>query len=548
MRPGVPSLRALGGALDEDSRRFLFGYAIALPALLIPLATTPIVPGLDFPFHLAIADMLGKASDPSSPYASFYAPRHWPPLPSLPWLLLAWLGHWLGPIAALKGLLALAIGGVPLSVAALARAFRVSVTPALLAGPLGYGLALHYGFFGYTLSLPIFFALMAALVRVVRPDGTAPRPGALVLVSALATLSFFLHLESYALAMGLSALLLLASRKPLAQTVAVAAALCPSAALFLLWQRTSAAAGAPPSLWGALQDLLATRRAEMGDLTVWRELVRQLDGLRVHLLRGFKDGHNLVASTLLVATMLAFALASRAKGLKAPADAPLSRLRVLAVVGALFAYLILPHHWDAHEAMSLSPRLAPIVVGLAIAVLPIAPSWTPTSGLGRGLARAAATLPLLLTVTYAAVVARHYKSYAVEVGDFLHVMSRIPPGGRLVGLVGSDASRVMNIESLPRSLPSLYVALRPHDKSMVALRYCGMRHVPCSLGQNAVPAPNPWMPEAVDVARAFDFFDYAIVRAGPSLGAPYGAIEARAELLAAKGEWVGYRLRRPSAP
>src|SRR5688572_21502627 len=94
------------GRLDADGRAFLGGYGILLPLFLAPLWVTPVLPFLDAPFHLAMADMLAKGSDAASPYAGFYAPRYWPPPPALPWMALALLGKIVPATTALRLLVA----------------------------------------------------------------------------------------------------------------------------------------------------------------------------------------------------------------------------------------------------------------------------------------------------------------------------------------------------------------------------------------------------------------------------------------------------------
>jgi hypothetical protein len=47
--------------LDGDARAFGLGYLLLLPLYLAPLFVARYLPGLDLPFHLSMADMLGKA-------------------------------------------------------------------------------------------------------------------------------------------------------------------------------------------------------------------------------------------------------------------------------------------------------------------------------------------------------------------------------------------------------------------------------------------------------------------------------------------------------
>ncbi|MFO0677997.1 MAG: hypothetical protein U0169_15785 [Polyangiaceae bacterium] len=441
--------------LDPDVRWFLVGYAVVVPALLFPLFATPVLPGLDLPFHLAIADMLEKSGATDSPYAEFYTPRLGPSVPALPWLLLALLGKGLGPLVALKLLVGLSIAALPLSVAALARAWGTAATPALLAAPLGYHLGLHYGFFGYTLSLPVVFAVLAIAAHAgVGANAEPRRPWTALLLACASLLLFGLHLESYALAGTAVVVMTVVARGSFRTKAITLGAFVPSAALFLLWHAGPTAHGAGAasrSVLTSLADLMATRRAEQADLPLWRDLVAHVLGLRVHLLRGFRDGSDLAASTWIVATWAALALASRHRELRANPDHPYAKARRATLAVVVLAYLVLPHHWDAYEVMSLSPRLAPVVVAAAIAALPVRSDWFLAEGTPRLLARSVLVAPVFVGTGYAAALSREYARYGTEVADALSVLSRVPPGGRLVGLVSDGESRVMNVESLARS-------------------------------------------------------------------------------------------------
>ena len=69
----VDRLKAHLAESSSDARVFAVGYLLLLPLYLAPLyVTAPLFPGLDFPFHLAMGDMLAKTGRPDSPYTSFY--------------------------------------------------------------------------------------------------------------------------------------------------------------------------------------------------------------------------------------------------------------------------------------------------------------------------------------------------------------------------------------------------------------------------------------------------------------------------------------------
>ena len=79
-------------------------------------------------------------------------------------------------LAAHKAIVAAYVAALPLAAASLLAACRRSRVPALLAFPLAYNLALHYGFISFALSLPLLLVLLAQVVRLLTaPDGIARR-------------------------------------------------------------------------------------------------------------------------------------------------------------------------------------------------------------------------------------------------------------------------------------------------------------------------------------------------------------------------------------
>jgi hypothetical protein len=147
-----------------------------------------------------------------------------------------------------------------------------------------------------------------------------------------------------------------------------------------------------------------------------------------------------------------------------------------------------------------------------------------------------------VSLAFAGVVVRNYQAYAREIADFQKVLAHVPEGKRVVGLVFDAESKVMDVDSIFRGVPSLYVALNPAPSSMVALRYCGMRHFPCSpvSAIDAVPAPDPWVPGRFDAKAGFAFFDYILARGrAPKEILP----RKRIRKIAAQGAWTAFETR-----
>lgn len=534
--------------LDADRRVFLTGYALLLPLFLVPLWLTPVLPFLDAPFHLAIADMLGKGAGSASPYAGLYEPRFWPPPPALPWLALALLGKIVGSMAALRLLVALYVAALPLAVGALARRLGGAAMPALLAFPLAYNMALHHGFLGYAFSLPILFATLAAAAGYLGSHRRSARAHVreAVIVAALGCGLFTCHLETYAIGVVMTVAMAATARVPMRQRARSLAALLPSVALATAWTAGTpylrGAAGGR-SLAGVFTAMMGVRRAELGARSVLADLSSRFEGLPHHLLRGFRDGADRFASLAIIFLVVAIAVSLWRPTLRAPPGHALARCRLVLPAIALTGYLALPHHLDEYEAMSVAPRLAPLLVLACIAALPL--SREPLFGSPARVVRGLSFAVTALGCAYAGVLGREYRAFARETADFESVVRQVPAGGRVVGLVFDGESRVMNVDSVLRGLPSLYVALRPDPRSMVALRYCGMRHVPCAPlpRASAVPAPDPWAPETFQARAGLDFFDYVLVRRGPTEERLFGGEPV--DVLARSGTWAAYARRVP---
>jgi hypothetical protein len=181
--------------LDGDARAFGLGYLLLLPLYLAPLFVARYLPGLDLPFHLSMADMLGKAGDASSPYAPYYLSDLSVAPYAAHYLALRVLSVVMPLMAAHKLIVALYVTALPLGAAWLLDACGRSRVPALLAFPRAYNLTLHYGFISFALSLPVLLFMLAALVRFLVDDHM--RPGLGVATGLLAVLLFLCHLQNF---------------------------------------------------------------------------------------------------------------------------------------------------------------------------------------------------------------------------------------------------------------------------------------------------------------------------------------------------------------
>jgi hypothetical protein len=539
--------------IDPDARAFGLGYIVLLPLFLAPLFVTRFLPGLDLPFHLAMADMLGKSGLATDPYRDLYVGKVGLEPYAAHFIALRLLGHFWPLMTAHKIIVGLYVTTLPLALAALLGAARRSRLPALLALPLAYNLTLHYGFITFALSLPVLLILLAALARFLLAEEVRP---SWAIATALAAAALFLcHLQNFLFGLCAAGALLLFSGVPWRRRWLGGATLIPAVGLLLRWHfsRSFEVGGEErKTLTFAWQSLRSERLGDMHGHSIVRDFALRFRDLAYHLLRGFVDEIDVVASCALLIILGTFvllgilALFNRPDDADMPSHVPAPRLRIAGVIifgGALVAYLGLPHHLRVYELMTFYPRFSVLLVLMGTLLVPGA--LLRFQGLSRVLLL---VLPVMFGVLYGRQLIRHYQWYDTEVADFDAVLSRTPPGGRALGLVFDRSSRVMRIESAMVGMPNLYAALRPSPTAMVPIFYCGMRHMPCRRTEKGrlLPDPGPWGPNSLSPATAIDYFDYFFVRLPPARPI-FGADIARLELLAQEGSWLVYR-RKPVAP
>jgi hypothetical protein len=534
----VERARAYVASTGTDGRLFTAAYLLLLPLYLAPLyVTAPLFPGLDLPFHLALADLLVKSGRPDSPYAAFY-PGGPAVAPYAAHYLVLWLAARAIPIlTAHTALMVLYVAGLPVAAASLLKRLGRSRLPAVLAFPLAYNLALHYGFISFAFSLPVLLVFLAQLARLLQDP--PPVVGRWLLTAALAVLLFLCHLQNFLYGVGAAAIFVLFAAVPWRRRLAALGAVGPALALGAWWVR----GGGRPAPQGLARAWQALKVSRLGELPAGRhpwlaDLEARLVALPANALRGFTDRSDVKAGSallLLIGVYFLMGLAGRHLLPGPRQEAPRMRVAVwVAFLAALAAYLLLPHHLNAFEIVTLFPRFAPLVL---LMMLPL---------VSRGLGRFTGSLGALLAVpalVFCAVwgvqLARHYRRYADETADFRAVMASAKAGHRLISLPFERRSRVMSVESALVGLGSFYPLLAPAPGSMVGQPYCGMRHMPC-LRSAALPDPTPWAAERFDPEKAVPFFDYFLVRSPILQFDPFGARREDVQLVARRNQWSLY--------
>lgn len=534
--------------MDDDARLFAALYLCLLPLFLAPLLMTPFLPGLDLPFHLSMADMLSKRGDPASPYAPWYEARLGVAPYAAHYGALLLLGHVTSLVRAHLIIVMAYVAALPLAMAATLSAMGRSRLPALLGFLLAYNLTLHYGFVSFALSLPVLFALLASLTRLL----TAERPSASTAAWAAgwAVLLFLCHLQNFLYGMGAAAAFLLFVWTPWRQRLLGAAAIVPSLACLAWWQMRTRFEGDPleqkKTLDFAWRQLKGSRLADLGPRTWTDDAWDRLRHIDVHVLRGFVDQVHVRGCDALLAVVAGYVLLGvLGLLLPRPLDAPRSRLGlagVVAFLGATTAYLALPHHLPSFELMTFYPRFAVLVVALLLLVIP------PGLRRFRGVAALVVATPVAyVCAVYGIELVKHYQLFGEEVADVADVMEKTPPGGRAIGVIFNRRSRVMGVESPFVGMAGYYVALHPSPTSFTPLSYCGLRHMPCRyrIGAPALPDAGPWNPAGFHAPTQVPFYDYFFLRS-PTINV-FGDRGSEVEQLHISGSWVVYR-RRPTAP
>jgi hypothetical protein len=532
----------------SDARCFGACYLLLLPFFLAPLFATRLLPGLDLPFHIAAADMLSKVGHPGSPYAPYYegglriAPY------AAHFVALVALGKVMSLLAAHKLIIVLYVAGLPLAMAALLAACRRSRVPALLAFPLAYNLTLHYGFISFALSLPVVLWLLAEMTKLAHSDLRRVFIVRWFIVAGVATLLFLCHLQNFLYGVCAALAFAVLAASPWRRKLLAAGALAPAFTGLAYWHLRSPPVTGQAKLTAALawKFLKRHRLDDLGNGKVLTDLWHRILLVPAHAMRAFVDESNVPACQGLFLIMVAYLCV----GLLAwpPEDAALEprparrrRMRLagaIAFLGALAAYLALPHHLQEMELMTFFPRFSVLVLLMFLLLVP--------AGLLRLRGALAVALPLpalVFGMLYGRQLYLHYRAYGAEVAGFVEVAEKTPPGGKAMGLIFDRRSRVMQVESALVGLPGFYPALRPALGSMVPPTYCGLRHMPCRLKGTAEFALSPWTPASFSPAQMLPTFDYYFVHSAPPGHDPWRGYHGMFELLAQSGTWSVFRKR-----
>jgi hypothetical protein len=531
-----------------DGWCFAAGYVLLLPFFIAPLFATRLLPGLDLPFHLAAADMLAKAGHPSSPYAPFYEGGLRVAPYAAHFVALVALAKVMNLLAAHKVIMILYVAGLPLAMASLLGACRRSRLPALLAFPLAYNLALHYGFISFVLSLPVVLWLLAETAKLAWSESRRAFRRRWLVTAAVAVLLFLCHLQNFLYGVCAAFAFAMFAAVPLRRRLLAVTTLLPAFTGLAYWHLSSPPVSGQARLSFALawKFLKSHRLDDIGRNGLLMDLWHRVQAIPANAMRAFVDQSNVPACQALVLVVVAYFAVGLVASLAAAHEldglsARRRRMRLpgwVAFVGALAAYLALPHHLQELELMTFFPRFAVLVLLMSLLLVP--------AGLVRFRGPLCVVLPLpalLLGVLYGRQLYAHYRAYGVEVAGFVEVVEKTPPGGRAMGLIYDRKSRVMQVDSALVGLVGFYPALRPALGSMVPPAYCGLRHMPCRLKAPTDAVISPWLPTSFSPAKMLPTFDYYFVHSAPFGTDPWRGYYRMFELFAQSGTWAVFRKR-----
>ncbi|MSP90374.1 MAG: hypothetical protein EXR79_00985 [Myxococcales bacterium] len=228
-----------------------WGLVAAFVALaLVPLATVDVLPFLDAGQHLRVAAILQRW-DATPAYAAAFE-RLGVPTPYFLWYrLVGLLAPLLGVEGAARAVIALSLAALPLAAIVLLRQARHSRWLVLAVLPWMWNADVMWGYFHVALALPLFIAMLAAHLSLVRAPALWKAVVVSVLVSLLAVTHYAFWLAGLVLLPGLAAVFGARSHwsRALLWPMREVACIAPSVALLLPWAQRSVDIASFGSQW-----------------------------------------------------------------------------------------------------------------------------------------------------------------------------------------------------------------------------------------------------------------------------------------------------------
>lgn len=510
-------LAAAAHAHGRVAALVLLSLAAALP---LWLAERP--PIQDWPQHLAAVRVIHSYGDPRFGFERYFVLDLGRTQYLTVYVLADLLGHVTGVAIALKLVASAAIAGLPLSIAALARALGRAPSIALLALPLTYNAHLVLGFLNFVLGLPLMFLALAFAVK----ERAAPSRLRPWLASGLLVVCFYTHVVPFALAAAGTALMAVGTslRSTLRRGIPLAVAALAAVPWLVFSPAGAALRGAAglssPSTRGSARPVYVEWRV------AWDEIPRWL----TDVWHGDWDRWLLAAWGALAVAWAVTGLWARLHGASAGVRGAVV-LWTLPIASAL-AYFVAPAGYAWIWPINARFPLLALLSALPLIVSP-----------ARRVRQVLGALGVTVTVIGLWHVGAAALRFEREMGDLDAALERIPPASRVAGLIWDRGSRVVEFSPYLHAV-AYYQAERG---GAVMFTFADFPQSPFRFRDTErPPRVRPrweWMPERVSPDRDLEWYDWVLTRGGP------GALRKSQdfELVFEKQRWRVWR-RRPHPP
>jgi hypothetical protein len=497
--------------LTLETRRSTAAYWIAVAAISASLFIPSLLPLVDYPQHIGMAEMMHRMADPQSSLHAKFSINYFT-YNALFHFLVAQLAAVMPAELAGRLVTAAALVGLAGGTVALLRTVGRPPFHAALFVPLVFSSAVGWGFINYALSVAIGVAALVFVARtLLDPSWRWPLASAL-----LSLLCGFTHV----LGTGLLAVLALAFAPELAWR-ATATITSPWRRLAVGFQR-SAIALAPIAV-GGLYCVAVYLEQHAGNPAAYRD--PRFEGYgeppwtRLGVFAAHATGlHGDYTDQLLVYASLGIAFAVvvvAIRGRERRAPWPL----VLPFAASLGIFCFIPLVFIG--TFVIYPRFGQTVVfGLLFALPALRPSFD----------RTMRRLALVVALATGGNLVFHMVEFAREADALSRVIDAIPPGRRVAPVIYDHDTRAFRLAALVH-VQAYYGARR---RGEWAYNFASYESLPLKFRAGSDEPEQPdgnwgWAPTVYNPHCAYArFFDVALVRAPAELAAPGSHDEVRA--------------------
>ena len=505
----------------------VLAWLVCLTAAVVPFWASGLLPFMDLPQHLATVRVLHSYNDPTFGVSHYFGIELGRTQYLAWYFLVDWLTYLMPLESAARLVFSLYAVGLPLSVASLVRAHGRDPRVALLSVPFVFNPFLFMGFANYVTALPLMFWGLSLLQQTL--DQTSWRK--VGLLAFVVTLLFYDHAQAFVLYCALAGVTVLLGARGLhprhwwRQSLHLA-----PATLAMLWwvQRSLILASAEEWHKG-----MGGRNVAPADVR-WKPLLERFTSFPEFLLDVYPDeADERVLLGFIVLLGLAWLLGQPILALPGQRWRDTLRRRVpeaLLVTGFL-VYIASPisYKW----IWPISDRLVPAVALLAI------PAFARGSMPWR-------TWTLVLPATVLAIATSHLhatraRAFTDEAGPIREVVAQAERGKRLMALIYQPGSAVMKWPAFLH-FGQYYVIDRG---GMANFSFANFPQSPVLFpeqdGPPKVPPRFEWTPEVFTMKDQGYWYDYFLVRDASGNRRPFGADQARVELVDKRGPWALYK-------